>query len=123
MSRTNGRRTDKSSYSNPKSKVRNRKEHSKKIENKQYQSSTKQINKKSENKGNKKIKAKTQSTCGNVCRKLPEAKTIIDTDYFNKLYIDKKIYYLYISKNRNRDTKETKETKEIHRKIQQTDKI
>lgn len=88
MSRTNGRRTDKSSYSNPKSKVRNRKEHSKKIENKQYQSSTKQINKKSENKGNKKIKAKTQSTCGNVCRKLPEAKTIIDTDYFNELYIE-----------------------------------
>ena len=88
MSRTNGRRTDKSSYSNPKSKVRNRKEHSKKIENKQYKSSTKQINKKSENKGNKKIKAKTQSTCGNVCRKLPEAKTIIDTDYFNELYIE-----------------------------------
>ena len=85
MSRTNGRRTEKSSYSNPKSKVRNRKEHSKKIENKQYQSSTKQINKKSEN---KKIKAKTQSTCGNVCRKLPEAKTIIDTDYFNELYIE-----------------------------------
>lgn len=88
MSRTNGRRTDKSSYSNPKSKVRNRKEHSKKIENNQYQSSTKQINKKSENKGNKKIKAKTPSTCGNVCRKLPEAKTIIDTDYFNELYIE-----------------------------------
>ena len=88
MSRTNGRRTDKSSYSNPKSKVRNRKEHSKKIENKQYQSSTKQINKKSENKENKKIKAKTQSTYGNVCKKLPEAKTIIDTDYFNELYIE-----------------------------------
>ena len=88
MSRTNGRRTDKSSYSNPKSKVHNRKEHSKKIENKQYKSSTKQINKKSENKENKKIKAKTQSTCGNVCRKLPEAKTIIDTDYFNELYIE-----------------------------------
>ena len=88
MSRTNGRRTDKSSYSNPKSKARSRKEHSKKIENKQYQSSTKQINKKSENKGNKKIKAKTPSTYGNVCRKLPEAKTIIDTDYFNELYIE-----------------------------------
>ena len=88
MSRTNGRRTDKSSYSNPKSKVRNRKEHSKKIENKQYQSSTKQINKKSENKENKKVKAKTSSTHGKVCRKFPEAKTIIDTDYFNELYIE-----------------------------------
>ena len=88
MSRTNGRRTDKSSYSNPKSKVRNRKEHSKKIENKQYQSSAKQMNKKSENKENKKIKAKTSSTHGKVCRKFPEAKTIIDTDYFNKLYIE-----------------------------------
>ena len=85
MSRTNGRRTDKSSYSNPKSKARSRKEHSKKIENKQYQSSTKQINKKYEN---KKIKAKTPSIHGKVCRKLPEAKTIIDTDYFNKLYIE-----------------------------------
>ena len=46
MSRTNGRRTDNSSYSNPKSKARSRKEHSKKIENKQYQTSTKQMNKK-----------------------------------------------------------------------------
>lgn len=89
MSRTNGRRTDKSSYSNPKSKVRNRKEHSKKIENKQYQSSTKQMNKKSENKENKKIKVKTPSSIhGKVCRKLPEAKTIIATDYFNELYIE-----------------------------------
>lgn len=84
MSRTNGRRTDKSSYSNPKSKARSRKEHSKKIENKQYQSS-KQMNKKSENKKNK---VKTPSTYGKVCKKLPEAKTIIDTDYFNKLYIE-----------------------------------
>ena len=88
MSRTNGRRTDKSSYSNPKSKARSRKEHSKKIENKQYQSSTKQINKKSENKENKKIKVKMTSTYGNVCKKLPEAKTIITTDNFNKLYIE-----------------------------------
>ena len=85
MSRTNGRRTDKSSYSNPKSKVRNRKEHSKKIENKQYKSSTKQINKKYEN---KKIKAKTPSIHEKVCRKFPEAKTIIATDYFNELYIE-----------------------------------
>ena len=85
MSRTNGRRTDKSSYSNPKSKARSRKEHSKKIENKQYQTSAKQMNKKSEN---KKVKVKTPTTHGKVCRKLPEAKTIIDTDYFNKLYIE-----------------------------------
>ena len=85
MSRTNGRRTDKSSYSNPKSKARSRKEHSKKIENKQYQSSSKQMNKKSEN---KKVKVKTTSTHGKVCRKLPEAKTIITTDYFNELYIE-----------------------------------
>lgn len=85
MSRTNGRRTDKSSYFNPKNKVRNRKEHFKKIENKQYRSSTKQINKKSEN---KKIKAKTSSIHEKVCRKFPEAKTIITTDYFNELYIE-----------------------------------
>ena len=88
MSRTNGRRTGKSSYSNPKSKVRNRKEHSKKIENKQYKSSTKQINKKSENKENKKVKVKMSSTYGKVCKKLPEAKTIIATDNFDKLYIE-----------------------------------
>ena len=88
MSRTNGRRTDKSSYSNPKSKARSRKEHSKKIENKQYQTSVKQMNKKSVKTENKKVKAKTPSTYGKVCRKLPEAKTIIDTDYFNKLYIE-----------------------------------
>ena len=85
MSRTNGRRTDKSSYSNPKSKARSRKEHSKKIENKQYQSSTKQLNKKFEN---KKVKVKISSTYGKVCKKLPEAKTIIATDYFEKLYIE-----------------------------------
>ena len=84
MSRTKGKRIDNSSYSNPKSKARSRKEHSKKIENKQYQSSAKQINKKSENKENKKIKVKTSSTR----RKFPEAKTIIDIDYFNKLYIE-----------------------------------
>ena len=50
MSRTYRKRTDNLSYSNPKSKARSRKEHSKKIENKQYQTSVKQINKKSENK-------------------------------------------------------------------------
>ena len=88
MSRTNGRRTDKSSYSNPKSKARSRKEHSKKIENKQYQSSTKQMNKKSASNENKKYKVKMSSTYGKVCKKLPEAKIIIDTDYFNKLYIE-----------------------------------
>lgn len=85
MSRTNGRRTDKSSYSNPKSKARSRKEHSKKIENKQYRSSAKQMNKKSENKN---VKVKTPTTHGKVCRKLPEANTVIATDYFNKLYIE-----------------------------------
>ena len=74
MSRTNGRRTDKSSYSNPKSKARSRKEHSKKIENKQYQSSTKQMNKKSVSNENKKFKVKMSSTYGKVCKKLPEAK-------------------------------------------------
>ena len=88
MSRTYRKRTDNSSYSNPKSKARSRKEHSKKIENKQYQTSTKQMNKKSENKENKKIKVKTPSIHGKVCRKLPEAKTIIATDYFEKLYIE-----------------------------------
>ena len=88
MSRTNGRRTDKSSYSNPKSKARSRKEHSKKIENKQYQSSTKQMNKKSASNENKKYKVKMSSMYGKVCKKLPEAKTIIDTDYFNELYIE-----------------------------------
>jgi len=85
MSRTNGRRTGNSSYSNPKSKARSRKEHSKKIDNKQYQSSTKQVNKKSEN---KKIKVKTSSTYGKVCKKLPEANVIITTDHFEKLYIE-----------------------------------
>lgn len=89
MSRTNGRRTDKSSYSNPKSKARSRKEHSKKIENKQYQSYTKQMNKKSVSSDeNKKYKVKMSSTYGKICKKLPEAKIIIDTDYFNKLYIE-----------------------------------
>lgn len=85
MSRTNRKRTDNSSYSNPKSKARSRKEHSKKIENKQYQSFAKQINKKSEN---KKTKVKMTSAYGKVCKKLPEAKTIIATDYFEKLYIE-----------------------------------
>lgn len=85
MSRTNRKRTDNSSYSNPKSKARSRKEHSKKIENKQYQSSTKQINKKYEN---KKTKVKMTSAYGKVCKKLPEAKIIIATDYFEKLYIE-----------------------------------
>lgn len=88
MSRTNGRRTDKSSYSNPKSKARSRKEHSKKIDNKQYQSSTKQTNKKSVSNENKKYKVKMSSTYGKVCKKLPEAKTVIATDYFEKLYIE-----------------------------------
>jgi hypothetical protein len=88
MSRTNGRRTDKSSYSNPKSKARSRKEYSKKIDNKQYQSSTKQTNKKSVNNENKKVKVKMSSTYGKVCKKLPEAKTIINTDHFEKLYIE-----------------------------------
>ena len=85
MSRTKGKRIDNSSYSNPKSKARSRKEHSKKIENKQYQSSTKQMNKKSEN---KKIKSKTSSTHGKVCRRYPEVNTIIATNYFNELYIE-----------------------------------
>lgn len=87
MSRTNGRRTGNSSYSNPKSKARSRKEHSKKIDNKQYQSSTKQTNKKSVSNENKKVKVKTASTYGKVCKKLPEANTIITTDHFEKLYI------------------------------------
>ena len=43
------------------------------VENKQYQTSAKQINKKSEN---KKVKVKTPTTHGKVCRKFPEAKTI-----------------------------------------------
>lgn len=88
MSRTNGRRTDKSSYSNPKSKARSRKEHSKKIDNKQYQSSTKQTNKKSVSNENKKYKVKMSSTYGKVCKKFPEANTIIATDYFENLYIE-----------------------------------
>lgn len=102
MSRTNGKRTDKSSYSNPKSKARSRKEHSKKIENKQYKSSAKQINKKSENKENKKYKVKMSSIYGKVCKKLPEAKTIITTDYFNELYIEIPVvmkWYHRLSKN------------------------
>lgn len=88
MGRTNGRRTDKSSYSNPKSKARSRKEHSKKIDNKQYQSSTKQMNKKSVSDENKKYKVKISSTYGKVCRKLPEANTVIATNDFEKLYIE-----------------------------------
>lgn len=88
MGRTNGRRTDKSSYSNPKSKARSRKEHSKKIDNKQYQSSTKQMNKKSVSNENKKVKVKMSSTYGKVCKKLPEANIIIATDYFENLYIE-----------------------------------
>ena len=85
MSRTKGKRIDNSSYSNPKSKARSRKEHSKKIENKQYQSPTKQINKKSEN---KKIKVKTSSAHGKVYRKFPEVNTMIATNDFDKLYIE-----------------------------------
>jgi hypothetical protein len=88
MSRTNGRRTGNSSYSNPKSKARSRKEHSKKIDSKQYQSSTKQTNKKSVSNENKKVKVKTSSTHGKICKKLPEANTIITTDHFEKLYIE-----------------------------------
>lgn len=88
MSRTNGRRTYKSSYSNPKSKARSRKEHSKKIDSKQYQAYSKQTNKKSVSNENKKYKVKMSSTYGKVCKKLPEAKTIIATDYFEKLYIE-----------------------------------
>ena len=88
MSRTNRKRTDNSSYSNPKSKARSRKEHSKKIENKQYRTSSNQINKKSENKNNKNIKEKTSSIHRKVCRKFPEVNTIIATDRFNKLYIE-----------------------------------
>ena len=84
---SNRRRTNNSSYSNPKSKARSRKEYSKKIDN-QNQSSTKQKNKKSVSNENKKFKVKTSSTCGKVCKKLPEAKTIIAIDYFNKLYIE-----------------------------------
>lgn len=85
MSKSNRRRTNNSSYSNPKSKARSRKEHSKKIDN-QYQSSTKQMDKKSVK--NEKCKVKTASVYGKVCKKLPEAKTIIVTDYFEKLYIE-----------------------------------
>ena len=62
MSRTNGRRTYKSSYSNPKSKARSRKEHSKKIDSKQYQAYSKQTNKKSVSNENKKYKVKMSST-------------------------------------------------------------
>lgn len=89
MSRTNGRRTDKSSYSNPKSKARSRKEHSKKIANMQYQSSSKQMNKKSASDEHKKVKVKMSSIYGKVCKPImPEANTIITTNHFDDLYIE-----------------------------------
>lgn len=88
MSRTNGRRTDKSSYSNPKSKARSRKEYSKKIDNKRYRSSDKQMSKKSENNENKKVKVKMSSTYGKVCRKFPEAKVFLTANTFKRLYIE-----------------------------------
>ena len=88
MSRTNGRRTDKSSYSNPKSKARSRKEYSKKIDNKRYRSSDKQPSRKSESNEPKKVKVKMSSTYGKVCRKYPEAKVFVHTNSFKHLYIE-----------------------------------
>ena len=89
MSKTSGRNRN-GSYTNPKSKDRSRKEHAKKIENQKYQqSSNNKENKKSTNNNEKKkIKVKMSSTYGKVCRKTPEAKTIISTDNFTNLHIE-----------------------------------
>lgn len=88
MSKTSGRNRN-GSYTNPRSKDRSRKEHDKKIENQKYQqSSNNKENKKSINNEKKKIKVKMSSTYGKVCRKTPEAKTIISTDDFINLHIE-----------------------------------